>query len=156
METKKLYRSSTDKIIAGVCGGLARYFDIDPVIVRLVFVALTLINGTGIVIYLIMAIITPSDANVEASPRDNLNELASSLKSKTRSTAEELRHKEPIELAEGERQSRARLLLGLLICFIGLIMVADNFLPNVFFNFWSQMAWPLVIIFVGVYLISKK
>ena len=50
--TKKLYRSADDRIIAGVCGGIAQYFNIDPVLVRIVFIALALIHGLGIVLYL--------------------------------------------------------------------------------------------------------
>lgn len=59
---KKLYRSSTDKILAGVCGGLGRYFDIDPTIFRLIAVVLSLGSlGTGFLIYLIFWCIIPSD-----------------------------------------------------------------------------------------------
>ena len=50
----KLYRSPTDKMIGGVCGGLGTYLAIDPVLIRLFFVLLTLGGGSGIVIYMIM------------------------------------------------------------------------------------------------------
>ncbi len=56
---KKLYRSRTDRKIWGVCGGLAKYFDIDPTIVRVVAVASILCGTLGIWIYIIMAIIVP-------------------------------------------------------------------------------------------------
>ena len=59
MENKKLYRSNTEKMLGGVCGGLAEYFNIDPTIVRLLFVAATLIGGPGALVYLILWIITP-------------------------------------------------------------------------------------------------
>lgn len=57
---KKLYRSTTDKKIAGVCGGLAEYFDIDVTLVRILFV-LTLLPGgvPGLLLYLILAIVMP-------------------------------------------------------------------------------------------------
>jgi phage shock protein C len=58
METKKLYRSRTDRMIAGVCGGLAEYFGIDAVIVRLLALVL-LFTGPGLFVYLIMWVITP-------------------------------------------------------------------------------------------------
>jgi phage shock protein C len=57
-EMKKLYRSTTDRKIAGVCGGLGEYFDIDPVIVRVIF-AVLLFAGLGVVAYLIIWIIVP-------------------------------------------------------------------------------------------------
>jgi len=56
---KKLYRSRDEKMIAGVCGGLAEYFEIDPTIVRLLFLALLIFGGGGLLIYIIMWIIVP-------------------------------------------------------------------------------------------------
>jgi phage shock protein C len=59
---KKLTRSTTDRMIAGVCGGLAEYFDLDPAIVRLVFLLFTLAGGAGPLIYLVLWIIMPQEA----------------------------------------------------------------------------------------------
>ncbi|HEX9091325.1 MAG TPA: PspC domain-containing protein [Anaerolineales bacterium] len=62
-ETKKLYRSRTNRMIAGVCSGLADFFGIDPTVVRLVFVAGTLFGfGSFILIYLVMFIVVPEEA----------------------------------------------------------------------------------------------
>lgn len=59
METKKLYRSRDDKIIAGVCGGLAEYLNTDPTLVRLALAMLILFAGSGLLLYLVCAIIIP-------------------------------------------------------------------------------------------------
>lgn len=57
---KKLYRSTTDKKIAGVCGGLAEYFNIDPTIVRVIFVILLLPGGLpGFIPYVILWLVVP-------------------------------------------------------------------------------------------------
>ena len=56
---KRLVRSSTDKKIAGVCGGLAEYFDLDPTLVRIVWLLLVLFAGTGVLAYLILWIALP-------------------------------------------------------------------------------------------------
>jgi phage shock protein PspC (stress-responsive transcriptional regulator) len=58
---KRLYRSKTNKIIAGVCGGIAEYFNIDPTIVRLLWLLFSLIWGTGLVAYIIAWIIIPEE-----------------------------------------------------------------------------------------------
>jgi phage shock protein C len=55
----RLIKSKTDRKIFGVCGGLGEYFGIDPTLIRLAFVALTLFEGIGLVIYIAMAIIIP-------------------------------------------------------------------------------------------------
>lgn len=57
--TKKLYRSRTDKMLAGVCGGVANYFGIDPVIVRLIWLATVCCWGGGIIAYLVAMIVIP-------------------------------------------------------------------------------------------------
>jgi phage shock protein C len=59
---KRLKRSVSDKMLAGVCGGLADYFEVDPTIVRLIFVLALLIGGTGVLAYLIMWIIVPKES----------------------------------------------------------------------------------------------
>ena len=61
MAEKKLYRSATEKKLFGVCGGLAKYFDIDPTIVRIILLVMVLCCGIGAVAYLIMALIMPEE-----------------------------------------------------------------------------------------------
>ena len=60
-QAKRLYRSKRNRIIAGVCGGIGEYFNVDPVLIRLIWVILTLITGVvlGIVAYLIAWLIMP-------------------------------------------------------------------------------------------------
>lgn len=58
---KILYRSSTDCMIGGVCGGLAEYFNIDPVIIRIVWAVAVCCYGTGLLLYLLFWIITPKN-----------------------------------------------------------------------------------------------
>ena len=58
--SKKLYKSNTDKMLEGVCGGIAEYFGIDPTIVRLAWVVFCALGGSGILAYIIAAIIIPS------------------------------------------------------------------------------------------------
>lgn len=60
---KKLYRSNTNRMLCGVCGGIGEYFNIDPTIVRLLW-ALFACSGTGLLAYLIAAVIIPLDMDV--------------------------------------------------------------------------------------------
>jgi phage shock protein C len=55
----RLTKSETDRVIDGVCGGVAEYFGVDSTVIRLVFVVLALINGLGILLYIILMIIMP-------------------------------------------------------------------------------------------------
>jgi phage shock protein C len=60
MNTKKLMRSSNNKMIAGVCGGLADYLNLDPTVVRLIFMLLFFLAGHGLLVYLILWLVMPA------------------------------------------------------------------------------------------------
>lgn len=57
---KRLYKSTKDKMVSGVCGGLAEYFGVDSTIIRLIW-ALLIASGSGLFLYLIMAIVVPDN-----------------------------------------------------------------------------------------------
>lgn len=59
MEQKRLYKSRINRVLCGVCGGIGEYFNIDPTIIRLLFVVLTLGAFSGVLLYIIAAIIMP-------------------------------------------------------------------------------------------------
>lgn len=59
--TRKLYRSKTNRKLAGVCGGLAQYFNIDATVIRVLFVVLAILGGSGLVLYLALWIIVPKE-----------------------------------------------------------------------------------------------
>jgi phage shock protein C len=67
-DTKRLYRSKQDRQIAGVCGGLAEYFNVDATLIRLGFLLLTLMGGPGLLLYIILAIVVP-EAGAEKPKR---------------------------------------------------------------------------------------
>lgn len=61
MQTKRLYRSQTERMIAGVCAGLGDYLNLDVSIIRLVFILLFLFSGGGLLVYVLMWIIVPRE-----------------------------------------------------------------------------------------------
>ena len=61
---KKLFKSTTDKKLCGVCGGIAMYFDIDPTLVRLAWVLFVALGGSGILAYIVGTIIIPKDTKI--------------------------------------------------------------------------------------------
>lgn len=58
---KRLYRSRTDRMLAGVSAGIGEYLNIDPTVIRLIFVATALLGGPGLIVYLVMWIIVPEE-----------------------------------------------------------------------------------------------
>ena len=61
---KRLTKSATDRMLTGVAAGIAEYLNIDPVLVRLAFVLLTMANGTGLLLYIVLAVIMPEPGGV--------------------------------------------------------------------------------------------
>jgi phage shock protein C len=60
-EIKRLYRSKSERMIAGVCGGLGEYLNIDSTIIRIIFIAAALFGGPGLIVYLVMWLLVPEE-----------------------------------------------------------------------------------------------
>ena len=67
---KKLYKSQTDRKLAGVCGGLAEYLNIDSTLIRLIWVLLFFMAGSGLLAYLICALVIPDEPTPSGAPDD--------------------------------------------------------------------------------------
>jgi len=127
---ERLYRSREGKMIAGVCSGLAHYFDIDVSLVRLGWVLLTLVGGSGLLAYIIAWIVIPeAPPGVEYSPpQDGQGRRAD---------------------GDGRRgQARVRL-VGTVLVLIGAYLLLDRFLPLLL----SRNLIPLALIAIGAALL---
>jgi phage shock protein C len=67
-EGKRLYRSTTDRMVAGVCTGLAEYFNVDPTLVRLLFVIFALAGGPGLLAYIVLWLVVPEEPTAAPPP----------------------------------------------------------------------------------------
>jgi len=147
---KKLYRSETDKMIAGVCGGLAEYLGIDSIIVRLIFLVLVFWNGAGLLIYLLLAIITPTYSKVGQQPEKAARENVASYKSQVRETVESVRYN------ISSRQLSLRIWFGWGLLILGLLILLDNY-QLLSFNFWNWVGrlWPTLLIAAGLAILVR-
>jgi phage shock protein C len=66
-DVNKLYRSRDERMIAGICGGLGRYFDLDPTLVRALFILFALVVGGGLLLYLILWLLIPEEPGHETA-----------------------------------------------------------------------------------------
>ncbi|GAH60048.1 unnamed protein product [marine sediment metagenome] len=88
---KKLYRSEKDHMIAGVCGGIAEYFDVDSTLIRLLTVIFVLLGGAGVVAYIIAWIIIPKNSEqVSDGKFDKREESKKKIKKGAEEVAEEV------------------------------------------------------------------
>ena len=84
-------RSRNDRMIAGVAGGLAAYFKIDPLIVRLGFALLAMLNGVGIMLYLLLWLLLPNEDSVAADSRGQVRENVDEMRATAESAAQRVR-----------------------------------------------------------------
>ena len=144
MNSKKLYRSRKDKMIGGVAGGLAEYFDIDPTLVRIIFIVTLFIGGGGFLAYIIMLIVVPEEPFVFTTP-DSSSQQSSAAGTESKSEPQQ----QPVY--EYHRQRR-RNIAGMILVAIGILFLMDNFLPRFHFEDY----WPLILIAIGVALLLKS
>jgi phage shock protein C len=105
MTTKRLMRSPTDKMIAGVCGGLANYFGVDSTLVRLGFAALILIGmGSPLLAYLVLWLIMPLEDSLEATPQQTLSANVKEMSDKARELAQQVKKQVAPEKNNSETQ----------------------------------------------------
>lgn len=140
-EGKKLYRRQSGRLIGGVCVGIGDYLAVDPALVRLAFVVLALVNGLGVLLYLILWAVMPDEATPTLSGeellRANLNEMGA-----------QARH-----LVQSMRSSsQGTVIVGMILMTIGLLFLLDTFVP------WLTLAmlWPIALIAVGVYILLSR
>jgi phage shock protein C len=91
MEKRRILRSRSERMIAGVCGGLAAYFNIDPLIVRLGFALLAMMNGVGIMLYLLLWLLLPNEDSVAADSRGQVRENVDEMRTTAESAAQRVR-----------------------------------------------------------------
>lgn len=140
---KKLIRPKEGKVFFGVAAALGNYFNIDPVIVRIVFVILAVWGGAGVLLYIIGIFLIPSEEDLEKNRKKNDKE---EMKERVESVAEEIR-----QTAQAKtRQKQSSMVFGLIVMIIGILFLAANFFP--WFG-WGKM-WPLILIIFGLLILA--
>ncbi len=144
-ESRRLYRSRRERMLAGVSGGLAEYFHIDPVLVRLLFVVATIASGGGgLLAYIILAIVVPE------APRGISDDATSDL---PRSAAE-IPPMEPTWSDDRQAVRRRQRAAGFILLAVGVIFLLANF--NIFD--WGSLwrVWPVLLVLGGVVLLLRR
>lgn len=132
MEPRRLYRSQKNKVIAGVCGGYAEYFDVDPVIMRLLFVLLAFFGGSGFLIYLASMIVVPK------RPFDQAETETGSVQSSVVSI---------------------RFILGGVLVVLGVLFLMANLGLFAFMHAWDlswEFVFPILLILLGMAIIYYR
>ena len=125
---KKIKRSKTDRIFAGVCGGIGEYFNIDPVVVRIIWVLVAFMpGGPGFLAYLICALIIPEDDGIIYQDE------------------------------EADTKNNTAIFIGIAMIILGVITLSKNIWPQ-FTHILRNIGryWPALFIVFGIYIIINQ
>lgn len=172
--TDSVLRRGPDRIIAGVCSGLGHYFGVDPIVIRLIFVLLTITQGIGILLYLILWVLMEPAGSTVANPTlsQRLRTMGDEVRSDfqtgfSRSQASEPQSSNPQVPASSPgggpagsppppslpNRERALWLGGILIV-LGAYLLLDNL--GVFREVHWGVLWPVVIIAIGLFFLLRR
>lgn len=133
---KRLLRSRTNRVIAGVCAGMASYFNIDIALMRVLFVVATMGGGFGFWMYIILWIVVPEE-----------NIIGPGFDDKDYGDTIDITPKE--ERKEGKKSTNGAMIASLILIFIGVVALADNFMSLT----WLWKLWPAILIIIGAVII---
>ena len=142
---KSLTRSKTDRVFAGVCGGLGEYFDVDPVIIRLIFVVVTVLGGAGFLAYIIMWIIVP-ESGQKSYAESIKKDIDDKKNNKTEKSQTGEKIAKEVKEAVAKRKNDGPYLIGAILIMLGVIFLAQNFFTFIDFS----KLWPIILVVIGL------
>ncbi len=166
--SKKIYRSRMDKMIGGVCGGIAEYFDIDSTLVRLALLLLFFARGTGLLIYIIAWVIVPEKPHINERIEYSQDEEAEEF-AENGSMDDKVEVVNIDNMGEGKQngneedgkiigssvvkggKEKHQQIFGIILVFLGAFFLLEHWLP--FFR-WERY-WPLIIVGLGFAILLK-
>jgi len=138
--SSRLYRSAKNKTIGGVCAGLADYFDLDVVLIRVAFVLLLLFGGGGFLAYIILWIVIPQEP-LDFTRTDNIQGEVNNMDETTKPGVE-----------SQTKKHNTSLIAGIVLILVGLVILFDHLLP--YYNITDF--WPVIFVVIGVLLIRPE
>lgn len=135
---KKLYRDETNKVIGGVCAGLADYFGVDISIVRLLFLLTLILKGGGMLIYIVLWIVLPKKSYQLNPPPFVDYTVPPAVPSPA----------DPHVFNQPKKRSTTSIIAGAVLVLLGVYFIMDDF--NIIPNWDFDHFWPIILIAVGV------
>lgn len=143
--SRRLYRSRTDRMVSGVAGGMASYFDVDPTLVRLLWLVVGFTTGVGFVAYIVAAIVVP-EGSVEAGDGRDVASQVVPAEVRDSPGADEPK------ASSGRARGGDRRLFGGALVVVGAMLLVQNYWR------WADMErvfWPAVLILAGIGMFAR-
>ena len=148
---RRLVRKTGNAVLGGVAAGFGEYLDVDPVLIRLMFILLCLAGGSGLLIYLVCWLIMPRDDEPAGRAADSeppaADRFVDEMKQAGERFAGEIRR-------QSEAPGRGRFLAGAALIGIGLLFLVDRFSSVWWLDFWRL--WPLLLIGAGLAILLRS
>lgn len=129
-DNRKLERDPMNKVIGGVCSGLADFFNLDVALVRVAFVIALLFASFGFWLYIILWVVIPSGRQADDSTRQHVNASAN-------------------QQTNASTSKSTAIFSGVAVIMIGLIFLINNFIPIS----WIWKLWPLILVVIGILMV---
>ncbi len=146
MREKRIYRSCSDRYIAGICGGLAEYFDLDPLLVRLVFVILGF-SGVSIVFYILAWLLFPNNPSCPTKISG-----VSEIRQQAQEFKEEFKKGFDGGFGHFGKNPSNKTMLGRIIILVGAICLIQIIFQ---ISIWA-LCWPIILIIFGIILLKSN
>ncbi len=158
---RRLYRTSHEAMIFGVCGGIAQYLNWDPTLVRVLFVLGAVVTQGGVVIaYLILAIVMPREPGQGPVTGEVMRESLEDMGQRTRDLWDDVRGRSHRERPPADGEPRPRrgsgdpLIIGVILVLAGIIFLMDSLRLYTWWQFGRL--WPLILVGVGIALLLMR
>jgi len=142
----RLYRSESEKVLGGVCGGLGNFLGIDPVFVRIFFIVWTVLGELSVLIYFLLWMIIPRETAPDADRNFEINDLGARFRQMGN------------EIGDVTRSPSSELItftgVGLIAWGLYSLLKSRLPIPEIFWHY-SQYAWPTLLIIAGVFIILR-
>ena len=168
--TERLYKSKNNKMIAGVCGGIAEYFNVDATLIRLAWLLAVFFGGSGLVLYIMAMIIVPERKPHTEERREEESDIKNvpddTAQGEPQTASNERDHRAEVSAAENikaentkkpelpkTQERKRKYMLGLILVALGGYFILQRFMPHYFnLNDW----WPIILIIIGVVLLFRR
>jgi phage shock protein C len=150
---ERFYRDKRRAVIGGVCAGLAQYFDVRPIWVRLIFILLALAGGAAVPAYIALWILLPEREDIDVSTARALRRNVNDVRSEARRWGRDLRGILQPGSDVGRDQAKRAALVGAALVLLGLLFLASNL--DLMGAFRLDQLWPLALILIGALMANR-
>lgn len=147
-----LRRSRTDRVIGGVCGGLAEYLALDPLLVRILFIIFGIMTGMGVLAYILLWLLVPAEDAAFATRDEMIRQNVEEIRERAQHLGREAQTSLDKTWQPRQNPTHRVLFIGAALIVVGLLVL----LKNLGILGWLNRLWPLALIAVGVVILINN